>query len=78
MFTDKVTHTQTDRQTDRQTKVITIPHHKICEGVKKKKKKFLEGEWGKPLLEGCQARSLRHSSGEGIPHRNGLVEEAMF
>ena len=37
VFTDKVTHrhtdTQTHRQTDRQTKVITIPHHKICEGV---------------------------------------------
>ena len=33
VFTDKVT----DRQTDTQTKVITIPHHKICEGVIKKK-----------------------------------------
>ena len=32
-FTDKVTDTQTHRHTDRQTKVITIPHHKICEGV---------------------------------------------
>ena len=29
VFTDKVTDTHTDRQ----TKVITIPHHKICEGV---------------------------------------------
>ena len=34
MFTDKVTHRQTHRHTHTQTKVITIPHHKICEGVK--------------------------------------------
>ena len=43
MFTDKVTDTQThrhtDTHTDRQTKVITIPLHILCGGVKKKKKK---------------------------------------
>ena len=29
VFTDNVTH----RHIDGQTKVITMPHHKICEGV---------------------------------------------
>ena len=52
------THTdiQTDRQIDRQTKVITISHHKICEGVinfiyipQLKYKQFIISHCAKPL-----------------------------
>ena len=55
VFTDKVTDTQTHRQ----TKVITIPHHKICEGVKKKNKKKTKNQTNKKI-------SLRNVDNEQI------------